>query len=121
MSKQPPPHLLQAQKALALRALVNIVRRLGYHFFYFTVAGHHEVVVKSCLKDGHTGFLYFSINETLDTDGSCYESMLRIYVEPSVCFIIISSPEHKVLMVSFCDQSISVVRRQQFALKANFS
>ena len=28
-----------------------------------------------------------------------------------------SSPEHEVLMVSYCDQSMSVVRRQQFVLK----
>ena len=41
------------------------------------------------------------------------------------CF---SSPEHEVLMVSYCDQSLSlvrrassVVRRQQFVLKANSS
>ena len=41
---------------------------------------------------------------------------------------IFSSPEHEVLMVSYCDQSLSVVRRassvvrrQQFALKANSS
>ena len=39
-----------------------------------------------------------------------------------------SSPEHEVLMVSYCDQSMSVVRRassvvrrQQFVLKANSS
>ena len=39
-----------------------------------------------------------------------------------------SSPEHEVLMVSYCDQSLSVVRRascvirrQQFVLKANSS
>ena len=31
------------------------------------------------------------------------------------------SPEHKVLMVTYCDQSMSVVSRQQFALKANSS
>ena len=42
--------------------------------------------------------------------------------------LVISSPEHKVLMVSYCDQSMSVVRlalcvvrRQQFVLKANSS
>ena len=41
---------------------------------------------------------------------------------------IFSSPEHEVLMVSYCDQSLSVVRRassvvrrQQFVLKANSS
>ena len=41
---------------------------------------------------------------------------------------IFSSPEHEVLMVSYCDQSMSVVRRascvvrrQQFVLKANSS
>ena len=28
-----------------------------------------------------------------------------------------SSPEHEVLMLSYCDQSMSVVRRQQFVLK----
>ena len=46
---------------------------------------------------------------------------------PSGCPFI-SSPEHKVLMVSYCDQSMSVVRRassvvrrQQFVLKANSS
>ena len=33
----------------------------------------------------------------------------------------ISSPEHEVLMVSYCGQSMSVVRRQQFVLKANSS
>ena len=39
-----------------------------------------------------------------------------------------SSPEHEVLMVSYCDQSLSVVRRascvvrrQQFVFKANSS
>ena len=39
--------------------------------------------------------------------------------------LLISSPEHEVLMVSYCDQSMSVVRRplcvvrrQQFVLKA---
>ena len=36
-------------------------------------------------------------------------------------FFIVSSPEHEVLMVSYCDQSMSVVRRQQFVLKANSS
>ena len=42
--------------------------------------------------------------------------------------IVVSSPEHEVLMVSYCDQSMSVVRRpscvvrrQQFVLKANSS
>ena len=42
--------------------------------------------------------------------------------------MFISSPEHEVLMVSYCDQSMSVVRRpscvvrrQQFVLKANSS
>ena len=42
--------------------------------------------------------------------------------------VIFSSPEHEVLMVSYCDQSMSVVRRascvvrrQQFVLKANSS
>ena len=54
----------------------------------------------------------------------------------SICFhgeilkivIIFSSSEHEVLMVSYCDQSMSVVRRascvvrrQQFVLKANSS
>ena len=34
---------------------------------------------------------------------------------------IVSSPEHEVLMVSYCHQSMSVVRRQQFVLKANSS
>ena len=34
---------------------------------------------------------------------------------------LFSSPEHEVLMVSYCDQSMSVVRRQQFVLKANSS
>ena len=41
---------------------------------------------------------------------------------------VFSSPEHEVLMVSYCDQSMSVVRRpscvvrrQQFVLKANSS
>ena len=41
---------------------------------------------------------------------------------------VFSSPEHEVLMVSYCDQSLSVVRRascvvrrQQFVLKANSS
>ena len=37
------------------------------------------------------------------------------------CVYIFSSPEHEVLMVSYCDQSMSVVRRQQFVLKANSS
>ena len=36
-------------------------------------------------------------------------------------YIVFSSPEHEVLMVSYCDQSMSVVRRQQFVLKANSS
>ena len=43
-------------------------------------------------------------------------------------FLFFSSPEHEVLMVSYCDQSMSVVRRascvvrrQQFVLKANSS
>ena len=35
--------------------------------------------------------------------------------------VVVSSPEHKVLMVSYCDLSMSVVRRQQFVLKANSS
>ena len=35
--------------------------------------------------------------------------------------LIFSSPEHEVLMVSYCDQSMSVVRRQQFVLNANSS
>ena len=35
---------------------------------------------------------------------------------------VISSPEHKLLMVRYCDQCPScIVRRQQFALKANSS
>ena len=34
---------------------------------------------------------------------------------------LFSSPEHEVLMVSYCDQSLSVIRRQQFVLKANSS
>ena len=45
-----------------------------------------------------------------------------------IAMLLFSSPEHEVLMVSYCDQSMSVVRRpssvirrQQFALKANFS
>ena len=53
-------------------------------------------------------------------------------VEVLKCFVrgvrIFSSHEYKVLMVSYCDQSISivrrascVVRRQQFVLKANSS
>ena len=35
--------------------------------------------------------------------------------------IVISSPEHEMLMVSCCDQSISIVRRQHFALNDNSS
>ena len=40
-----------------------------------------------------------------------------------VFFYIISSPEHEVLMVSYCDQSMSVVRRPSstICLKANSS
>ena len=31
--------------------------------------------------------------------------------EKNMCSLIFSSPEHEVLMVSYCDQSLSVVRR----------
>ena len=43
------------------------------------------------------------------------------FVIPFVRWFIISSPEHEVLMVSYCDQSMCVVCRQQFVLKANSS
>ena len=33
------------------------------------------------------------------------------YRHVNVLSIIVSSPEHEVLMVSYCDQSLSVVRR----------
>ena len=55
--------------------------------------------------------------------------MIYIYLELNIfenlqtkfyC-LLFSSPEHEVLMVSYCDQSMSVVRRQQFVLKANSS
>ena len=39
----------------------------------------------------------------------------------TLCLWLFSSPEHEVLMVSYCDQSMSVVRRQQFVLNANSS
>ena len=42
-------------------------------------------------------------------------------VEENTFLGVISSPEHEVLMVSYCDQSVCVVRRQQFVLKANSS
>ena len=42
-------------------------------------------------------------------------------VYASITKVVFSSPEHEVLMVSYCDQSMSVVRRQQFVLKANSS
>ena len=62
----------------------------------------------------YSDHIYFSRNENSD-------------VQLQIGFLI-SSPEHKVLMVSYCDQSMSVVRRassvvrhQQFVLKANSS
>ena len=46
----------------------------------------------------------------------------RLYQSCSNADSVFSSPEHEVLMVSYCDQSSQcpscVVRRQQFVLKA---
>ena len=45
----------------------------------------------------------------------------KFSVNPAVNGYLFRSPEHEVLMVSYCDQSMSIVRRQQFVLKANSS
>ena len=56
----------------------------------------------------HTQFMILS-ESIIQDDG---DGMLHRFI---------SSPEHEVLMVSYCDQSMPVVRRQQFVLKANSS
>ena len=46
-------------------------------------------------------------------------ALLLVILYSNSPFVLFSSPEHVVLMVSYCGQSMSVVRRQQFVLKAN--
>ena len=53
--------------------------------------------------------------------GKLSPSTLHDTYKQTIFETIVSSPEHEVLMVSYCDQSMSFVRRQQFVLKANFS
>ena len=46
-----------------------------------------------------------SFNNTLTNDIISFEQL-----DPDLLHIIVSSPEHEVLMVSYCGQSVSVVR-----------
>ena len=52
------------------------------------------------------GGLWSYIHHTVDVKILCSD-----VVRPSGCPFIFSSPEHEVLMVSYCVQSMSVVRR----------
>ena len=47
----------------------------------------------------------------------CY-CFTRHFKGKQIIRLFICSPDREVLKVSYCDQSMSVVRRQQFALKA---
>ena len=107
------------------------------------------------IKNGYSTYIFFGIiplcnfqyrnrvhSITLIPFEIILQNLVEIYIIPLsnfpyrncahsitlIPFDIISSPEHEVLMVSYCDQSLSVVRRascvvrrQQFVLKANSS
>ena len=71
--------------------------------------------------------IFFFKKHFLST-GEIKIAVITNYYMYLVDFGFSSSPEHEVLMVSYCDQSMSVVRRascvvrrQQFVLKANSS
>ena len=80
----------------------------SYELNQYTVGVLHNLKKRNELKEADTQLLIEDLRQKADE----YNAEGTIFI---------SSPEYNVLMVSYCDQSLSVVRCQQFALKAKSS